>query len=437
VITYAQLVKADPGMWLSARDEWNRLSHGLLTASQDLDRCSGQLSGGGVRSWSGDANVRALATVGGIQNGILAGQIETGAVAQVLQGMGEALIVAKQTLATAQRLAAENHLTIFPDGKVVRVQANPGPPFLPGAQPASPVPVFDTSLTQVQNLITEALREANEADQRLGARLHSLAGTATQMDPGHAKDVDLNAATQDELQVITDTIPNGPPSLVAQWWAGLTPPEQVKLGMAAPAKLGTLDGIPPEIQKALHGPGGIDRVALVDYALKHYNDHYDPLFKDDCTDFVSQALLAAGLREQYGDRYDHTKSWYTTDFKTGIGMLDSYNHSRSWGLADGLYRFLVHNNSTEVSMQDARPGDIVFWEEKDPGHPTLPVNKMHHAAVVTAIVDGQVFYSQHSGSIQNASNDVRDPSLEIGDGRQQIHFVRVSQDNARPPYPLS
>jgi hypothetical protein len=107
-----------------------------------------------VRSWSGDANVRALATVGGIQNGILAGQIETGAVAQVLQGMGEALIVAKQTLATAQRLAAENHLTIFLDGKVVRVQANPGPPFLPGAQPASPVPVFDTSLTQVQNLIT-------------------------------------------------------------------------------------------------------------------------------------------------------------------------------------------------------------------------------------------------------------------------------------------
>ena len=432
MITYAQLVKADPGQWLSARDEWNRLSNGLLKAFDDMGRCSGQLSDG---KWYGDANDLALSTVGGIRNGILAGQIETGAVAQVLQGMGEALIVAKQTLMTAQRLADENHLTILPDGTVVRVQANPGPPFLPGAQPASP-PIFDTSLTQVQNLITEALREANEADQRLGARLYSLAGTARQMNPDVAKNVDLNAATQDELQVITDTIPNGPPSLVAQWWAGLTPPEQVKLGMAAPGKLGTLDGIPPEVQKALRGPGGIDRVALVNFALKHYNDHYDPLYNDDCTDFTSQALLAAGLREQYGDRYDSTKSWYTSHFDTGIGPVDNYNHSYSWGGADNLHQFLVNNNSIEVSMQDARPGDIVFWEQKDPGHPNLPVNVIHHTAIVTAVVDGQVFYSQHSDSMQNGSIDVRDPSLEAGDGRQQMHFVRVNQDNARRRYPL-
>lgn len=43
----------------------------------------------------------------------------------------------------------------------------------------------------------------------------------------------------------------------------------------------------------------------------------------------------------------------------------------------------------------AQPGDIAFYTNNNEG--------IYHSAVVTAVVNGQVFYSQHTPGEQNAS----------------------------------
>jgi hypothetical protein len=161
---------------------------------------------------------------------------------------------------------------------------------------------------------------------------------------------------------------------------------------AAAGKLGTLDGIPASVKAELRGNTGINRVAVVNWALDNTFNTTDEPDKDNCTNFVSDALLAGGML-QSGTLLDRSdpNAWFKW---SPLGINSKYTRSWTWDGAANLERFLLQNGSNEVPYSQAQPGDIAFYSN-DGG--------IYHSAVVTAVVNGQVFYSQHTPGEQNAS----------------------------------
>jgi hypothetical protein len=80
----------------------------------------------------------------------------------------------------------------------------------------------------------------------------------------------------------------------------------------------------------------------------------------------------------------------------------------------------------EISPQDAKPGDIIYWEQDGPGGDHSP-GTVHHAAVV-AVVDGDIRYTQHPGGQLNASLDGREPEFQEENGRQKVGLIRPRPD---------
>ncbi|WP_327292777.1 amidase domain-containing protein [Streptomyces sp. NBC_01198] len=431
MVTFGQLASAKPGLWSSAAEDWTVLSRNLTTAADDLATEVQHMTAG---TWGGAAAQAANRQIQVAYYTLLAGGVVTSAVAEIVRGLFHAVTLAQETLQEARELAGRNNILIGADGSV---RLDSLPPLARGAQPSPPLGVLpDPKVQQVTQLIAEALREATQADRTAQAALERLAADSRNVDCkiaarakdakelkeylGGFKDIDVNDASRLELQMILGSIPKGPPALVNQWWAGLSPEEQDRLKLAAPGVLGTLNGIPSGVQAELRGSDGIDRVKLVNYALGNWgNSGIDVKGQDNCTNFVSHALLAAGLHEkghetEFWGRSDSDHKWYQ----------GSTNNSYSWAGSRELNDFLTSNNSQPVpDPADAKPGDIIFWGRGD-GSPST----IHHAAVVTAVVDGHVYYTQHSGSAQNADLDLRQPTIERTDGPSPPIIVRPHQD---------
>ena len=237
--------------------------------------------------------------------------------------------------------------------------------------------------------------------------------------------------------MIYQSIPAGPPSAVSQWWASLSSAQQTTYMQAAPGTIGTLAGIPASVQAQLRGTGGINRVALVNYALNNTFDGVDDVDRDNCTNFVSDGLLAAGLDEigHYPYGRSSTANWYKTNVPgsginiPGVGTPGGATRSYTWADASDLHTFLTHNGSTEVPYSQAQPGDIVFYKNQSEG--------IYHSAVVTAKVNGQIFYTQHTPGEQNASWGSRQSMPGITDSRDptSVIIVRPGQDNPPLPHP--
>ena len=147
---------------------------------------------------------------------------------------------------------------------------------------------------------------------------------------------------------------------------------------------------------------------------------------------VTQNALEGGGLQQHNDIWTGTlseDSW-SKGPQTGWGWFDEHNytHSASWAQAQTSYDFWTDpDRGTEVDIADAQPGDIVYWEQEDDGH-DIPPGTVHHAAVVTSVVDGDIRYTQHSGNQINASLDGRAPVNEFDGGRQKVHVVRPHPD---------
>jgi hypothetical protein len=427
MVDFQQLASAKPTLWSSAADDWMALSKDLTGAADDLAAEARQPIAG---SWTGPAGQAAHRRIQVMYYTLQAGGVLTSAVGEVLRGLGHAVTLAQETLQEARELAQRNDLSIGADGSVT---AKAHSPSLPGSQPPPPLGVLpDPGVEQVTALIREAVREATQADEKAQAELTRLSVDSVKVDSQAAlqakdlndylqgfKDTDANDASRTELQVITDSIPQGPPELVSQWWAGLSPEEQNRLRLAAPGILGTLNGIPADVQAELRGSDGIDRVKLVNYALDNWdNTAINVKGADNCTNFVSHALAEAGLHEkghesEFWGRSDSEHNWYQ----------GTTNDSYSWAGAGQLHTFLTRNNRGQVPRSDAKPGDIIFWGRGD-GSPST----IHHAAVVTAVVDGHVYYTQHSGSAENADFNLRQPTLERTRGPNPPIVVRPHQD---------
>jgi hypothetical protein len=180
----------------------------------------------------------------------------------------------------------------------------------------------------------------------------------------------------------------------------------------------------------LKGTDEYDRTGVAKWAMDHWNDNSDDPFDNNCTNFASNALEGGGLRQHadfwLGNLSD--ESW-SKGAQTGWGWFDEdgYSHSASWAQAPTSYEFWT-KHGREVRVADARPGDIVYWEQEEGGY-DIPPGTVHHAAVVTSVVDGDVRYTQHSGNQLNASLDGRGPVNALGGGRQKIHIVRPDPDS--------
>lgn len=121
---------------------------------------------------------------------------------------------------------------------------------------------------------------------------------------------------------------------------------------------------------------GYDRVRAMRYAELWW-DGFNPAFErfedDDCTNFVSQCLLAGGMRMTGGQRRD-TGWWYR--FASGARPA---SWSFSWSVSHALYQYLTqHAGAQRVQTARAlRIGDLIFYDWDGQGrydHTTVVVD---------------------------------------------------------------
>ena len=103
-------------------------------------------------------------------------------------------------------------------------------------------------------------------------------------------------------------------------------------------------------------------------------------------------------------------------------VLGMAARTSTWSVAPQLYQYLtLETNSYDVGPADAIPGDLLFWQ---PANGSLA--QIHHVAILTAVVLGDLLYTQHSGAYVNkslAENEMRFDHSPAGP--QVIHILRI------------
>lgn len=146
-----------------------------------------------------------------------------------------------------------------------------------------------------------------------------------------------------------------------------------------------------------------NRELSVEYALK-YALKPNPIFRyfysendsgGDCTNFISQCLLAGGAEMMY----DINPWWYK---RNNSGASTYHSWSFSWSIASSLYWNIMINTKDSLKGVKAKeerkaesllPGDIIFYENFQ--------NKIFHSAIVTDFSRGSPLISQHTQDLKN------------------------------------
>ncbi|ARF52833.1 amidase domain-containing protein [Streptomyces gilvosporeus] len=271
-----------------------------------------------------------------------------------------------------------------------------------------------------------------EADEETAAELYRLAGMVGISDPDKVLK-EQNRASHVEMDMLAADIPkaNTDPAAVRAWWNGLSERQQHDMMPAEPVQLAHLDGIPESVKREMRGTDGkFDRIKMVEYALENW-DKQDPIqFKNNCTNFVSQALDHAGMQKKL-DPLSGPDGDDTWGHESGVGndWWDSrMYYSKSWAGAENQQNFMLKHGGEEVPASQVRPGDIIHYEQQGPND-EIEHGNTHHAAVVTAVMpDGEIKYTQHQDSYQNVSLQGRLPATENAEGQQNIRIVRPHPD---------
>lgn len=151
------------------------------------------------------------------------------------------------------------------------------------------------------------------------------------------------------------------------------------------------------------GQSNYNRQAAVAYAdqwANSLNYSYPSTFANDCTNYVSQALLAGGIQQRPGgltaSPTDPTL-WYVKDTTLPGQQLKSFIWSNTWSVAPNLKDFLLNTTSggaplgtlvrTVTSVADKsqlildnamQPGDVMFYDWTNDGvidHAAMYVGK--------------------------------------------------------------
>src|SRR5580658_8589348 len=90
-------------------------------------------------------------------------------------------------------------------------------------------------------------------------------------------------------------------------------------------------------------------------------------YNEDSTDFVSQLLVAAGVKMSEKYNWNDQRAWYVDsmwekgDVRIGSPMV----HSQSWSSAAALYEHLIVSGEGELAPEQTeistRAGDLIFW----------------------------------------------------------------------------
>lgn len=417
MVSYEGINNARPDTWATAADEYHALAKHALDAAKDLREYGAKPL---KDNWTDEVGATAAA-----EFELLAGRLEAAydillAVNMVADGMTTTIRTAHSTMHAAVDLAARYGLEIGVDGTIT----GPSPHNRMEAEEMVPY------RAEVQDLIDQAVEQVTTADKLAAAEFVELAAQTGVTDPAKALNDLQTHASHVQMQMLAADIPvNEDPTTVRQWWNGLTAQQRKDMMLAEPVAIANLDGIPEDVRRELRGNGKYDRVQLVEYALANW-DKDDPTdFGNNCTNFVSNALLYAGMKEK-------TSIWGTSDDdswmignRTGVDAIDKrLAYSDSWAAAENNQNFMLKHGGTEVPRSEVKPGDIIYYEQSGPND-SIEKGNTHHAAIVTAVMpDSEIKYTQHSDSYQNVSLEGRLPATEQHEGRQNIRIVRPDPD---------
>lgn len=415
MVSFAQLRDSKPKLFGTAADDWIKVAKEAEAAAGHIyERGQAKLAA----NWTDAVGQRAGAELKQLANDYEVAAATIRAVVSTLDGLAEGVEIAQQTLHSAVSWAK---------GRGLRVEEN-GAVNVEGGDAPDQQAVADAK--QAALVINDAVSDANKIDTQAAAELKKLGEAVGNTDLGQVLNNLQIEAAQNQLAMIKASLPIGAsPQDQAAWWNSLTPAQQAELKKAVPVELYDMKGLPPELKKELAGTG-YNRVEMIRWAQKNWNNPSTDLFDNNCANFVSHALKNGGLpfRMTNGGTLDDD-SW-GQGAQTGWDWLDKhdYSHSASWSQANSQRDFMLKHGGTEVPVSQARPGDLIYWEQAG-GRPDIPKGNVHHAAVVTAVSpDGDVHYTQHSDPRLNISLNGRSPHVNVADGNQRMVVVRLDPD---------
>lgn len=418
MVSYEGVSNAQPQRWAAAADEWHALAKYAQDAARDLREYGAKPL---ADNWTDQVGASAAAEFESLANQLEASYNILLAVNMVADGMTTTLETAHSTLRAAVDLANRHGLKIDADGTVS------GPP------PRNRTEAEETGTyrTQVQDLVDQAVEQVTTADKLAAAEFAKLGDQTDVTDPAKALNDSQTHASHVQMDILAADIPVGEdPITVRQWWNGLSAEQRKDMTLAQPVAIANLEGIPDDVRRDLHGNGKYDRVKLVQYALDNWNKDDPTDFGNNCTNFVSNALLNSGMREKTsfweGTAGDDT--WMRGN-PSGADWVDSrLAYSDTWAAAENQQNFMLKHGGTEVPRADVKPGDIIYYEQSGPND-SIAKGNTHHAAIVTAVMpDGEIKYTQHSDSYQNVSLEGRLPATEKHEGQQNLRIVRPNPD---------
>jgi hypothetical protein len=287
VVTLAQLRDLDVPSWVTSANEWNDTAGKLLDAARDFK--AHVLAPLGGTAWTGAAGEQAKQRLQGQLDRLVVDSLECKAVAYLVHGLAHAFQLAQNSLRSALAQARAGDFTVDDAGTV--------------HLPTSPMVRHDPEYgdycyherQRLEYLVEQALLAATRADHSGHDALDRLAGRTGVTSVDEAENGDLGFASKAEVDLLAGTVPTGNRDQIAAWWASLSDEDRRLLKLAVPWQLENLDGIPDEVKKELKGSDGYDRTGVAKWALDHWNDNSDDPFKDNCTNFASNALQGGGL----------------------------------------------------------------------------------------------------------------------------------------------
>jgi hypothetical protein len=415
MVAYAALRDFDPSQWRNAANDWERLAADAEDAADAvLERGSAKLD----EHWTDEVGEAAGEKLRGYANDLQIAAATLRAIVSTLDGFEEAITPLRTVVRSAVDYATGHGLLVDSDGWVSQ-------------HPEARSDENADRMGQANDLIQDALRSATRIDEAADEELRRLAGMVSEDDLRHVVNEIQQEASQNQIAMLRESLPIGQdPDVVRAWWDSLSPMQRIAFERAVPVDLYDLDGIPADVKERMEGTGGYNAVDTVRWAQENWDNTAIDVFDNNCATFVSHALNEGGLGMKFGltGSYGGSDSWGQGG-QTGIGWIDSNlgNHTDSWFNSQAQYTFFTEHGGQEVDVSDARPGDVIYFDQVG-ANDVNPAGEVHHAAVVTAVTpDGDVHYTQHTSSRLDATLDGRLHDIETREGDQRIRIVRPRQ----------
>ncbi len=145
------------------------------------------------------------------------------------------------------------------------------------------------------------------------------------------------------------------------------------------------------------------------YARRWYDDfngNYPRFFDVDCTNFVSQALRAGGMRflgwnaqQSSGVKVGGEWAWWVNQNAGG-----SWSQTNSWSTSPGLYKHLLNTAIAKpvAGGESLRVGDVVFFDQNG-----KTIDGLDHTSIIARVDKSGAWVAQHSGFPVNQKKNYR------------------------------